>query len=154
MVDCFDADSSELVLPGRGRVSVNADSVNSVLGLPNKGDPVSYELDVDAINFIHEAYGIDKGTAPRIESIVKRVKDNKTANDDFLRSWLMLAVSTFLCPPTGLSISPRCYPSVLDLSRVPKLNWCQFVVDQLKAAGTKMDRRHSFKGCLLLLVVS
>jgi hypothetical protein len=154
MGECYDADSSELVLPGRGRIAVNAHSVCDALGLPKNGDEVKYEIDVDAINFIHGKYGIDEGIAPSIDSILERLKQNRTTNDDFLRSWLMIAISTFLCPPTSTAISPRCYPAIVDLSKVKKLNWCQFVVDQLKVAASKMGKRKSFKGCLLVLVVS
>ena len=154
MAKCYDADSSELVFPGRGRISVNADSVCRAFGLPNNGDEVKYELDVGAINFINGEYGIDEGTTPTIDSILERLKENKTSNDDFLRSWLMIAISTFLCPPTSLAISPRCYLAIVDLSCVKKLNWCQFVVDQLKDAVAKMGKRRSFKGCLLVLVVN
>jgi hypothetical protein len=124
MVECYDVDSSELVFPGRGRISVNVDSVCRAFGLPNNGDEVKYELDVGAINFINGEHGIDEGTSPTIDSILKRLKENKISNDDFLRSWLMIAISTFLCPPTGLAISPRCYPAIVDLSCVNKLNWC------------------------------
>ncbi|CAD6269505.1 unnamed protein product [Miscanthus lutarioriparius] len=104
MAECYDVDSSELVFPGRGRISVNADSVCRAFGLPNNGDEVKYELDVGAINFIN-------------------------------------------------AISPRCYLAIVDLSCVKKLNWCRFVVDQLKDVATKMGKRRSFKGCLLVLVI-
>ena len=50
--DCFDAESSELVLHGRGRISVTAEAVADILGLPNKGGEVKYELDLEAVNFI------------------------------------------------------------------------------------------------------
>ncbi|CAD6220545.1 unnamed protein product [Miscanthus lutarioriparius] len=106
MAECYDADSSELVFLGRGRILVNADSVCRAFGLPNNGDEVKYELDVGPINFINGEYGIDEGTTPTVESILERLKENKISNDDFLRSWLMIAISTFLCPPTGLAISP------------------------------------------------
>ncbi|RLM60816.1 hypothetical protein C2845_PM14G09700 [Panicum miliaceum] len=108
---------------------------------------------MDAINFIHNKYGILQGSAPKIEEIIKRIKNNKDANEDFLKFWLMIAVSTFLCPPTSLGISPRCYPSLVDVSRVKKLNWCQFVVDQLKVAAKKINTKNSIKGCILLLVI-
>ena len=140
MSECFDPESSELVLPGRGRILVTPKAVANILNLPDKGDEVKYELDVDAINFIYSKYGIIQGQAPRIEEIMERIKQNKRADEDFLRSWMMIAVSTFLCPPTGLGIRPRCYPALLDLTRVNKLNWCQFVVDQLKEAARKMNK--------------
>ena len=65
---------------------------------------------------MQDKYDIIKGSAPKIEEILNRIKVNRHANEDFLRSWLMIAVSTFLCPPTILGISPRCYPSLVDLS--------------------------------------
>ncbi|OEL13970.1 hypothetical protein BAE44_0025011 [Dichanthelium oligosanthes] len=37
-VDFFDAGASELVFPGRGRISVTTDSVANILSLPNKGE--------------------------------------------------------------------------------------------------------------------
>ncbi|CAL5090530.1 unnamed protein product [Urochloa decumbens] len=153
MVDCFDADSSQLVFPGRGKILLTAQSVADILGLPDKGDTVRYELDVEAINFIHDKYNVQRGFAPKIGTIVNRVKENKEANDDFLRSWLMLVVSTFLCPPTNMGISPRCYPALVDLSKVKDLNWCQFVVDQLKDASSKINKKNSVRGCIQLLAV-
>lgn len=65
----------------------------------------------------------------------------------------MLAVSTFLCPQTILGVSPRCYPDLVDLSRVKDLNWAQFVVNQLKDAASKIDKKGSVRGCILVVVV-
>lgn len=154
LTECYNAETSELVLPGRGVIKVTPEAVQDVMDLPNKGEEVKYELNVDAINFIQAKYKIARRKAPKISAVVKRVEDNKRANDDFVRSWLMLAVSTFLCPPTSTGISPRCYPSIMDLSRVKDLNWCQFVVDQLRKAGSKLGKRSSVKGCVFFLVVS
>ena len=153
LLHCFDPESSELVLPGRGRIPVTADSVADIFRLPNKGGKVRYELDVDAINFMQSKYSIIQGSAPKIEQVLEMVKQNKNANEDFLRSFLMIAISTFLCPPTDLVISPRCYPALVDLKAVKGLNWCQFVVDQLKVAAMKINKKNSVKGCVLLLVV-
>ena len=153
LLHCFDPESSELVLPGRGRIPVTTDSVADIFRLPNKGGKVRYELDVDAINFMQSKYSIIQGSAPKIEQVLEMVKQNKNANEDFLRSFLMIAISTFLCPPTGLVISPRCYPALVDLKAVKGLNWCQFVVDQLKVAAMKINKKNSVKGCVLLLVV-
>ncbi|RLM87071.1 hypothetical protein C2845_PM04G10880 [Panicum miliaceum] len=89
MVECFDAESSELVFPGRGRISMIAES--DILNLPTRA--------------------------------------------------------------MSLGISLRCYPTLVDLTSVKKLNWCQFIVDQLKDATRKINKKNSVKGCLLLLVI-
>ena len=52
MVGCFDPESSELVLPGRGRISVTTESVADIFDLLNWGGEVKYELDVEASNCI------------------------------------------------------------------------------------------------------
>ncbi|XP_062188900.1 uncharacterized protein LOC133892212 [Phragmites australis] len=153
VISTFQSETSELVIPGRGRVSVAAETVHKILGLPRGGNKVIYDFDVEAINFIHEEYQIDDGVTPQIKTIVKRLQDNKNADEDYLRSWLMLAVSTFLCPTTCLFISPKCYPALRDLSKVKEFNWCQFVVDSLKTSVHEMQTRNSVKGCLFFLVV-
>ena len=154
MVDCFDAERSELVFLGRGRISVTADSVAEILNLPNKGAKVKYELDVDAMNFMISKYDIIHDSAPKIDDMIERIKKIRSPNEDFLRSFLMTAVSTFLCPPTSLGINPRCYPALVDLGSVKKLNWCQFVVDQLKEVSRNLNKKNTIRGCLLVLVVS
>jgi hypothetical protein len=103
----------EMVLPGRGRIAVTEQSVSHILGLTDSGEEVKYELLAESIKFIHDKYDIVFGTAPRIEAICERVRKNNEANEDFLRSFLMVAISTFLCPPTSLGISPRCYPELV-----------------------------------------
>jgi hypothetical protein len=84
-------------------------------------------LDVSRVigfpEFPNNKYNIVFGTSPRIEVICERVRENKKANEDFLMSFLMIAISTFICPPTSQGISPRCYPELVDLSRVKHLNW-------------------------------
>jgi hypothetical protein len=152
--DCFQLDTMELVLPGRGRIAVTKQSVSHTLELIESGEEVKYELQEEAIKFIHDKYNIVFGTAPRIEAICERVRKNKEANKNFLRSFLMVAISTSLCPPTSLGISPRCYPELVDLSRVKHLNWSQFVVHLLKDATSKINKKASVRGCILVLVVS
>ncbi|KAG2629464.1 hypothetical protein PVAP13_3KG468401, partial [Panicum virgatum] len=144
-VECFDPKASELVFPGRGRILITPDSVARIFNLPNKGGKVMYELDVDAINSIQSKYDTIQGSAPKIEQIMEMLKNSKTADEDYMRGWLMIAISAFLCPPTSLGISPRCYPALVDLSAVKKLNWCEFVVNQLKDAAIKINKKNSVR---------
>jgi len=106
------------------------------------------------MNFMISKYIIIHGSAPKIDDMIERIKKNRSPNEDFLRSFLMIAVSTFLCPPTSLGINPRCYPALVDLRSVKKLNWCQFVVDQLNEVSRNLNKKNTVRGCLLVLVVS
>ncbi|KAG2573234.1 hypothetical protein PVAP13_7KG246755 [Panicum virgatum] len=105
------------------------------------------------MNFMISKYDIIHGSAPKIDDMIERIKKNRSPNEDFLRSFLMIAVSTFLCPPTSLGINPRCYPALVDLGSVKKLNWCQFVVDQLKEVSRNLNKKNIVRGCLLVLVI-
>lgn len=154
LVKILDTDKEELVIPGRGKIKANAASVNRILGLPMGEDEVEYEFNGSAINFINEKCRFEDGRAPTIKSITERIAASKEANDDYLRCWLMVAISTFLCGSTALSISPKCYPSLVDLSKVKELNWCQFVVDTFKVSVGKMGKQDSVLGCHYFLAVS
>jgi len=141
LVKNVDGESEELVIPGRGKIKVNAAAVNRILGLPMGEDEVKYEFNGSAISFINEKCSFDNGMSPAITTITERLCANKEANDDYLRCWLMVAISTFLCGSTTLCISPKCYPSLVDLSKVKELNWCKFVVDTLKGSVGKMHKK-------------
>ena len=149
---CYDHNKSEVVIRGRGRIVVDEDSVRRILGLPDDGYAVSYELDQDATTFIIEQYGL--GSAPEITALCDAIKAMNGATDEkFLRAWLILAISTFLCPTTGLSVSPRWYKELLNMENVPHSNWCRFVVEQLKAAAMSSNK-DSFCACICHLMVS
>jgi hypothetical protein len=75
--DCFQPDTMELVLPGRGRIAVTEQSVSHTSWSTDSGEEVKYELQVEAIKFIHDKYDIVFGTTPRIEAICERVRKTR-----------------------------------------------------------------------------
>ena len=147
----YDAIRSELVIRGRGTIPVNEKTVLKNMGLPSDGFAVKFEMDQEATDFIMEEYEL--GSAPDITALCDKIKAmNGATNDKFLRAWLIIAISTFLCPTTSLSVSPRCYRALMNLNDVPSTNWCCFVVDQLKLAMS--SNKGSFCACIYHLVVS
>ena len=70
--------------------AVTAKAVADILDLPNGGDQVKYELDVDAINIMQNKYDIIHGSAPKIEEIMERIKKNRSANENQVGSWKTL----------------------------------------------------------------
>ena len=122
LVSCYDDNRSEIIVRGRGSIPVDEDSVHRMFGLPNDGYRVNYEVNQEATDFIIAEYGLEAGTTD-ITSWCKIIKDMNGASDDkFLRAWLIVAISTFLCPTTSLSASPKCYPAVMHLANVPVSN--------------------------------
>ena len=59
----------------------------------------------------------------------------------------------FLVPSHQLGHKPQVLSTLVDLCEVKDLNWCQFVVDQIKDAASKIDKKNSVRGCLFVLVV-
>ncbi|OEL28460.1 hypothetical protein BAE44_0010521 [Dichanthelium oligosanthes] len=149
----FDTDYCELVIKGRGRIPVTSDSVHRVLGIPNGGAGVKYGLDVDAIAFMSDKFGASGGYSPTVSSIENSLKQMKSADEHFLRTFMVLVISSFLCPTTSLRISPRCFPPLVDIGSIRELNWCKFVVEQLRKSIRAYGRRNSVPGCLFYLVI-
>ncbi|KAM0908670.1 hypothetical protein ACQ4PT_015315 [Festuca glaucescens] len=129
---CFDPIRSELAIPGRGTIPVDAASYNKVFGLPNEGLPVWYEMETEPIAFMNEEYNIQGGSAPGFKQWHKMIQEMGGAADmKFLRAYCAAVVSCFISPSTSSNISPRSYPSLIDLNVMRRSNWCQFAVDQI-----------------------
>ncbi|KAE8817289.1 hypothetical protein D1007_04974 [Hordeum vulgare] len=131
----YNLESECIEVPGRGEIPITADSVQQTLGLRNSGEEVFYGWDAEAISFINNKYGFESGSAPEITTFCKMIEDmNGRADDDFMRAWLIVVVSTFICPRTSLHVSPRCYPIVADLDKVKRLNFCSFATNQIRSS--------------------
>ncbi|CAL4915574.1 unnamed protein product [Urochloa decumbens] len=151
----FDTDYCELVIKGRGRIPVTADSVHRVLGIPNGGGDVKYRLDEDAMAFMSDKLGASGRYSPTVSSIENSLKQMKSADEHFLRTFMVLVISSFLCPTTCPRISPRCFPPLVDIKSIRELNWCKFVVEQLRKSVIAYGRKgkNSVPGCLFYLVI-
>ncbi|KAF8728110.1 hypothetical protein HU200_018689 [Digitaria exilis] len=149
----FETNHCELVIKGRGRIPVTSDSVHRILGIPNGGSDIKYGLDVDAIAFMSDKLGASDKYWPTVSSIENSLKQMKSADEHFLRTFMVLVISSFLCPTTSLRISPRCFPALVDIGSIRELNWCKFVVDQLRKSISSYGRKSSVPGCLFYLVI-
>nr|BAD33695.1 hypothetical protein [Oryza sativa Japonica Group]BAD34163.1 hypothetical protein [Oryza sativa Japonica Group] len=124
----FDPATNQLVFPGRGAIDVNKESVKSVLGIPMGDKDVSYEMESEATEF-----------------------ELKLADDKYLRMWIIYAISSVLAPTTATTVSPRCYPSVVDAGNIKNLNSCKFVISTLQKA-TKAGKNTN-SACLLYMMI-
>ncbi|KAE8786355.1 hypothetical protein D1007_39802 [Hordeum vulgare] len=147
----FDTETSELVIPGRGRIPVTVDSVHRVLGIPNRGRDVVYGLDDESIASVLDKHGVD--SPPSMASLEKSIQLMKSADEHFLRTFIMLVLSSFLCPTSSLKVSPRCFPALVNIGSIKELNWCKFVVEQLEKGVSSLGKKNSAGGCLFYLVI-
>ncbi|KAI4987704.1 hypothetical protein ZWY2020_028462 [Hordeum vulgare] len=151
----YNPDNESIVVPGRGEIHVTTESVHQTLGLRNSGEEVFYGWDAEAISFSNNKYGFESGMAPQITTFYNLIKGmNGRADDDFMRKWLIVVVSCFICPTTSLNVSPRCYPIVADLERVKRLNLCSFTAKQIRSSFCKTTRKKAVNCCVHHMVVS
>ena len=151
----YDPEISQLVIPERGKIPVDAASVHRIWGLPNRGRKVCYENRADYTSKMYKIFKINTKGSPTLTSWCKMIKDMAGAADNnFLRAWLAVAFSCFLAPTTSLNISPRCFPAVMHVDAITETNVCQFVVDQLKFAFARAGDKNAVCYCVMHLVVS
>ena len=151
----YDPEISQLVIPERGKIPVDAASVHRIWGLPNRGRKVCYENRADYTSKMYKIFKINTKGSPTLTSWCKMIKDMAGAADNnFLRAWLAVAFSCFLAPTTSLNISPRCFPAVMHVDAITETNVCQFVVDQLKLAFAGAGDKNAVCCCIMHLVVS
>ena len=98
-----------MVVPGRGRIPVNEESVHRVMGVPRGGNDVPYSLPTEAdIELGIEMFG-ELGHTPKMTDVLDLITSSVNYDEKFKRMWLMLAGNTVIAPTTSNKISPRWY---------------------------------------------
>ncbi|CAM0906440.1 unnamed protein product [Alopecurus aequalis] len=129
---CFDPIKSELVIPGRGTIRVDADSYQRNFGLRNEGKRVPFELDGEAISFMNEEYGIEDAMAPTFNDWCEMIKRMRgVADTKFLRAYFAGVISCFMCPATKCTITPKCYGEIKNMEEAWNSNFSQLAIDQI-----------------------
>uniref|UniRef100_A0A0E0QMQ2 Uncharacterized protein n=1 Tax=Oryza rufipogon TaxID=4529 RepID=A0A0E0QMQ2_ORYRU len=144
LMEHFDPATNQLVFPGRGAIDVNEESVKSVLGIPMGDKDVSYEMEICAEFAWNQR-------SPSLTSLGIQLEKLKLADDKYLRMWIIYAISSVLAPTTATTVSPRCYPSVVDAGNIKNLNSCKFVISTLQKA-TKAGKNTN-SACLLYMMI-
>ena len=117
----YDPEKSQVVIPERGKIPVDAASVHRIWGSPNKGIKGCYENCPDITKAIYNIYNITSKNSPTLTAWCKMIGDMGGAHDDnFLRAWLAVAFSCFLAPSTSLNISPKSFPVFMDVNGINK----------------------------------
>ncbi|EMS64632.1 hypothetical protein TRIUR3_11290 [Triticum urartu] len=75
LVQSYQPKTSEMVFPGRGSIRVDADSVQRVFDLPNRGLKVSYKVDKDTTRRFRETFNITGSSHPQISTWTKMISD-------------------------------------------------------------------------------
>ena len=107
----YDRFTRESVIPGRGRIPLNADSVYRIMGLPRGGNgiPVTYGLVSEIEHRLRSAIFPDCAKMSGTTKVFNMLKE-MTADEKFKQLWIMYLTSTVLAPTSLNKVSSRCYP--------------------------------------------
>lgn len=141
LMECFNPVTCELDFGVRGKIPVDVQSVVRVLAVPNGIYPVPCEANIEATSYILQMMGITNGKQPTLASVELQLGPTYPADASFLRKFVMFLVSSMFAPTTGVFVSPKYYPALINADGIPKLNWARFIIDIIiqtaKAKGTK-----------------
>ncbi|XBI74658.1 hypothetical protein VPH35_068151 [Triticum aestivum] len=150
LAEIYDPASREFVIPGRGRLPLNEESVFCTLGVPRGHIKVPYKVN----NEIEEALfprlfpGLE--SMPNTTAVADSLEAMTTHGDVFKMKLLMYLISVVFAPTTSLRPSNKCFPILAKLKDVKNMNWCKFIADFLHDAfASKMYQ----KGCRLHLML-
>ncbi|KAM0860371.1 hypothetical protein ACQ4PT_046598 [Festuca glaucescens] len=153
LMESFDSASCCLVFPGRGSIPITEDSVHQVIGVPRGKIEVLYELNADAIKFMKEEIGVAGKKQPTIKSLEKKLLTMNKADSKYLRLFITYAMCSVLAPTTGVHISPRIYPSLINIKQAKNLNVCKFVITMIQEATQSSSEKAILKSCMLYIMV-
>nr|XP_045090226.1 uncharacterized protein LOC109743856 [Aegilops tauschii subsp. strangulata] len=109
----YEPKSREVVVPGRGRIPVNEESVHRVMGVPRGREDVPYNLPTEAdIELGIEMFG-ELGHTPKMTDVLDLITSSVNIDEKFKPMWLMLAGNIVIAPTTSNKISPRWYGVLL-----------------------------------------
>jgi hypothetical protein len=111
----YDQYSRDLVIPGRGRIPLNAESVYKTLGLPRGDVPVRYFVDPIVEARIGSILFPGMSSTPRTSQLFDLIKDKVEDDVNFKQMWIMYLVCTILAPTTSINVSNRVYPIMVCL---------------------------------------
>lgn len=153
LIDSFDEASCSLRFPGRGVIPLTEESVQQVIGVPKGNLEVVFGNDPDATAFMKEQFGTTGRKQPTILSLEEKLVAMRPANTKFLRFFITFCMSSVLAPTTGMRISPRVYPSLVNIKQAKELNVCRFVIMIICKALKTTGEKEKVQPCLLYLIV-
>ena len=102
--------SREFVIPGRGRLPLNEESVFCTLGVPRGHIKVPYEVnnEIEEALFSRLFPGLE--SMPNTSALADSLQAMTTHGDVFKMKLLMYLISAIFAPTTSLRSSNKCFP--------------------------------------------
>ncbi|KAJ1257448.1 hypothetical protein BS78_K016200 [Paspalum vaginatum] len=153
---------------GKGRgIHVTPFTVKQVLGIPDSGEDLPLRTNNEACKALSDfkaLVGLQDSEDAHTSYLLKIMEDDTKYNsrmiaDDLaIRIFFIFASNKLLFPSTDNNIRAKDVYLTRDLSRLPGMNWCKAVVDELRDAARtwRFDRMKkvcpSISGCAIFLI--
>ncbi|XBJ01669.1 hypothetical protein VPH35_021266 [Triticum aestivum] len=148
--EIYEPASREFVIPGRGRLSLDEESVFCMLGVPRGEIKVPYEVNNTIEETLFARLFPGMTSTPNTTVLANSLEGMKSHGEVFKMKLLMYLISAIFAPTTSLRPSNECFPILAKLKEVKNMNWCKFIADFLHDAfSNKMYQ----KGCRLHLML-
>lgn len=155
----YDEKTQSIKVPGTRPFKIDAKIVHWNLGIPYGGCKLSSKV----TKLTRSAIAEDTTAGPKAPKIVDLVAmlGPKLVGDQFVRVFLLVLLSIFLCPSTADRASPRFYNGICVIKNINGYDWCEAVASCLnrgllkfKHSLAKESRSPGLCGCLFVLYVS
>ena len=110
----YHPDKREFVIPGRGRIPLDEESVFNTLGVPNGGMDVPYKVDTKVQARLSPEMFPGLTSLPANSAFANMLGAMETSDDDFKRKLLMYLISAVFAPTTSLRPSNKCFPILVN----------------------------------------
>lgn len=151
--------SGDIVVNGKV-ISLTKEAVHLVLDLPFGGEPFPTDY-ASGKACLLSRFG--KDSVPPISYFSEALISKKElSDDDMFVCFIVVALSTFLCPNSSVVPSQRFFGIFEDLEKIRSYDWCGFILSWLleyiklfnQLKGCKSTHQATLGGCLYFLVVS
>ncbi|KAM0871198.1 hypothetical protein ACQ4PT_039571 [Festuca glaucescens] len=153
LIEHFDPVACVLDFGERGKIPVDVQSVVSVMAVLMGSFPVPYKQNIDATSSVLEMMGINNGNQPTLTAVEKQLGRGYPADAAYLRKFIIYLISSVFAPTTGIYVSPKCYPAVINTEAIPRLKWARFIIDILIQTANAKGNKNWFKACMPYLMV-
>ncbi|XP_048545658.1 uncharacterized protein LOC125524667 isoform X2 [Triticum urartu] len=149
----------EAIFINKKRIPLNALGVLHVFGIPAGDINISMVDDAGKSEFL-AFFGLTE--VPTIKFFGNKIIEREELSDEqLIRCFLIVALSTVLCPTSNTKPSTKYMGSLIDVSKIRNLNWCKFThmwllqaIRKYQKEKTKQNRLTlTLGGCIYQLAV-
>ncbi|VFQ77925.1 unnamed protein product [Cuscuta campestris] len=157
VVSNYDARSSCLKLPDNTKMHITAEDVNTVLGWPIGGERIqNNKRNKDKLLVNEWRLKIDTtGIKITPHDVVEKMLQCTDGGEWFVRHFVTLIMSVLVDSTSHGYVNALVMDHLRAVGRVPKLNWCQYVLDKLIENKLRWEKKKKqlFGGPVLFLMV-